>query len=430
MKIIALQAENIKRLVAVEIRPDGALVQITGRNGAGKSSVLDAIWWALAGASNIQAVPIRKGAEQGKIRLDLGEMVVTRTFKRREDETYTTGITVETETGARFPSPQKVLDALLGSLSFDPLGFTRMKPAEQAAELRKFVPDFDFADADARNRADFAARTDINRDAKAARSRALGIVLPADVQAEPVGEGAIVDQIGEAGEHNAEIERRRERREAVAREADRHEDDAHSNRLEAADLRKRAEALDDLARKTDEAAKAKRKQLADADPLPEPVDVADLRQQLADAQATNALVAQRKARDAHTAEAEALEARSAALTKAMADREAQKRAAIAKADLPVLGLGFGEDAITIDGLPFDQASDAQQLRTSVAIAMASNPKLRVIRVRDGSLLDEDGMKILAEMAEAADYQVWIERVDSSGVVGFALEDGQMKGAGE
>lgn len=48
MKIIALQAENVKRLVAIEIRPDGNLVQITGKNGAGKTSVLDCIWWALA----------------------------------------------------------------------------------------------------------------------------------------------------------------------------------------------------------------------------------------------------------------------------------------------------------------------------------------------------------------------------------------------
>ena len=57
MKIIALQAENLKRLVAVDIRPDGNLVQITGKNGAGKTSVLDAIWWCLAGTSHIQAAP-------------------------------------------------------------------------------------------------------------------------------------------------------------------------------------------------------------------------------------------------------------------------------------------------------------------------------------------------------------------------------------
>lgn len=84
MKIISLQAENVKRLTAVTITPDGNLVQITGKNGQGKTSVLDAIWWALEGAANIQAEPIRKGAEEARIRLDLGEYVVTRTFTRKD----------------------------------------------------------------------------------------------------------------------------------------------------------------------------------------------------------------------------------------------------------------------------------------------------------------------------------------------------------
>lgn len=79
-------------------------------------------------------------------------------------------------------------------------------------------------------------------------------------------------------------------------------------------------------------------------------------------------------------------------------------------------------------MPFDQASSAEQLRTSVAIAMAANPKLRVIRVQDGSLLDEEAMRILAEMAQAADYQVWIERVGVSGGVAIVIEDGTVKGA--
>ena len=42
MKIIELQAENVKRLKAVDITPDGTLQVIGGRNAQGKSSVLDA----------------------------------------------------------------------------------------------------------------------------------------------------------------------------------------------------------------------------------------------------------------------------------------------------------------------------------------------------------------------------------------------------
>jgi len=58
--------------------------------------------------------------------------------------------------------------------------------------------------------------------------------------------------------------------------------------------------------------------------------------------------------------------------------------------------------------------------------MAASPTLRLIRIRDGSLLDDDAMKLLSKMAEKDGYQIWIERVDTSGKVGFIIEDGSVK----
>jgi hypothetical protein len=49
----------------------------------------------------------------------------------------------------------------------------------------------------------------------------------------------------------------------------------------------------------------------------------------------------------------------------------------------------------------------------------------VIRIKDGSLLDEDGIRMIAEMANDRDYQVWIERVDSTGKIGVVMEDGEV-----
>ena len=125
MKIVALQAENIKKLIAIEIRPDGNLVQITGKNGHGKTSVLDSIWWALAGAKHIQSVPIREGEDKARIMLDLGEIIVTRTFKTSKKGEVPSAISVENAEGAKFGTPQTMLDNLLGQLSFDPLAFSR-----------------------------------------------------------------------------------------------------------------------------------------------------------------------------------------------------------------------------------------------------------------------------------------------------------------
>lgn len=55
--------------------------------------------------------------------------------------------------------------------------------------------------------------------------------------------------------------------------------------------------------------------------------------------------------------------------------------------------------------------------------MAANPKLRVLRIRDGSLLDKKSLGLIAAMADDQDFQVWIEAVDTTGKVGIFMEDG-------
>lgn len=434
MKIISLQAENVKRLTAVNIAPDGNLVQITGRNGQGKTSVLDAIWWALEGAANIQAEPIRNGADEARIRLDLGEYVVTRTFTRKDGGGFTTGISVESADGARFPSPQKMLDKLLGSLSFDPLAFARAKPKEQFEQLRQFVPGVDFEAIDNANRGDFQKRTDINRRAKEERTLGEKIEVPEAADARPVDTSALLDQLRAGNEINLGIERTRSaRRAAVDKIADRVRS-AEALKKRAEELRREAEALEASAAQETREAESLTATLNSTPPVPEPVDVDAISGQVKAAQDTNAkIVAARGVRDQkakHLEAATALEAESDALTAAMEKRTAEKDAAIAAAKMPVPGIGFGDGFVTLNGVPFEQGSDAEQLRASVAIAMAANPKLRVIRVRDGSLLDVEGMKLLAQMADEHDCQVWVESVDSSGAIGFVIEDGHLKAQAE
>ena len=84
MKIIKLTASNVKRLRAVEITPDGTLQVVTGRNGQGKTSVLDAIWLALGGGSAARETvrPVRDGEDRASVTLDLGDLVVTRTWAK------------------------------------------------------------------------------------------------------------------------------------------------------------------------------------------------------------------------------------------------------------------------------------------------------------------------------------------------------------
>lgn len=421
LRLVALQAENFKRLVAVNIRPDGSVIQITGKNGAGKSSCLDAIWAALAGKSAIQKMPIRKGAKEAVINLDLGHLKVRRTFKADDEGGYTTGITVESIENGKFKSPQAVLDGLLGDISFDPLLFVRKPAKEQFDMLRGFVPDVDFVKIEGLNRKDYDDRREKNAQARQLRAQADAIAIPEVVPSEAIDVDALVKELAAASEHNTAIAQQAMNRQAVEADIASGERAAAKYREEAAQLIARAEQIEkDVA--------ATKERLASQPPLPEPIDVADLQKRIQAAKATNEAKAAFDRKADLIADAEIAEAAAAELTKRIEDRNTAKMAAIAKAKMPVAGLGFGDEVVLLNGVPFDQASAAEQLRAATAIAMRMNPKLRIILIKDGSLLDSDSMKVLADLAEENDFQVFVERVDTSGKVGFVIEDGRVVSA--
>src|SRR5450759_2931486 len=159
LKIIRLTAENTKRLKAVDITPAVHVQIIGGRNAAGKSSVLDAIWLALGGGAAARETtrPIRDGEDHASVRLDLGDLVVTRTWTGDK-----TALTVASQDGAKYSSPQGVLDALVGRLSFDPLEFTKLGGREQVAALLDLVNlDVDLDQLAGDRKAAYETRTEI-----------------------------------------------------------------------------------------------------------------------------------------------------------------------------------------------------------------------------------------------------------------------------
>ncbi|MGH8220328.1 MAG: AAA family ATPase [Steroidobacteraceae bacterium] len=464
-KIVELRVEGFKRLMAVTIRPDGNLIQITGKNGHGKSSTLDAIWAAVGGKDACPSMPIRHGQQRARVRLDLGELIVTRTFALAADGDYTTSVAVESPEGARFPSAQRMLDSLLGELTFDPLEFARKKPREQFETLRRFVPDVDFDEIERKNRGDFDRRTEVNRLAKQERGAELSILVTVDTPEEPIDEAALVAQLAKASDTNADIATRRANRERTHAEIERlnavvasqeeraqeqvnqlierlsrkvAEYEAEIERIRAKITTAREQCkmeIEGVCMKTagealDASNEAKDLQgrLDAAGALPEPVDVAALSQRIETARKANASVRLLQERKKHEQLAEHLEGESERLTAAIEARNADKAAKIAAAAMPVPGVGFGDGIVTLRSVPFSQASSAEQLRASVAIAMALNPRLKVVLIRDGSLLDEDSLELIAKMADESGCQVWCERVDSSGRIGFVIEDGQVKAA--
>ncbi|MBU0691517.1 AAA family ATPase [bacterium] len=417
MRIIRLTAENFKRLRAVEITPDNNVVVVRGKNAQGKSSVLDAIWAALGGKRAVPVKPIREGEERSEITLDLGDYIVTRIFTERDSY-----LTVKNADGAQLRNPQALLDGLIGAISFDPLEFARMKPIEQAKQLAE-ITGVDFADLNQRKQELFAQRTEVNRRVKQLQ----GIVAeleeqhPRIAKAKPVEPGAINDLLAEYDRvKNEHTERNRDLERLNARELDLRAVEDERERLlkRIAEIdEKLAQGWKALAVDTD-ALQERMKQLPD---LPE------LQQRVQEAVKANTLNETISNYRKTNTELESEQARSTSLTKQIETLDKEKAELLSKADLPVNELAFDESGVFYHGVPFEQCSSSEQLKVSTALAISFNPKLRVIRITDGSLLDEDSLEILRTIADSEDFQIWLERVDdSAGAVGVLIEDGEIK----
>ena len=156
-------------------------------------------------------------------------------------------------------------------------------------------------------------------------------------------------------------------------------------------------------------------------------DTADMRRRLEAAEETNQRVRANRQQAEQVALLEEARGRSEALSARILGVDTEHAARLAAAKFPVPGLGLADGVVTLDGLPFDQASTSARLRVSVAIGLAMNPTLRILLVRDGSLLGAENLRLLAEMAQAADAQVWLEYLtESPDEVQVFIEDGMVR----
>lgn len=468
-RLTRLEVSNFKGIVAVDI-PISGVTEISGRNGAGKSSALDSIAVFIDGLVLGKTELIRKGQERATIRGRLGEMHVTRHIEHKKDGGHTTKIIFEPVEGKPFAATQKQLDDLIGEHRLDPLDFLKLDSKQRFTALQAFVPGIDFAKSAQADAGDMLRRKDVNRLAKESRAVASMIVVPDGTPDEPVDERALVDQLAQAGVHNADIETRRGNRVRAAEEVARKRAAAEASLalipealakvqgqndklaaglntriadLEAqlVDLREQLANVATLGTKTAENEEARlRAESAEhtaeadklqgridaAEALPKAVDIADLRAQIDAAKVANAGVARAAERTKHTAIADRYEAEAMELTEAMDARRAAREAAIAAAAMPVKGLEFGDGEILLHGVPFEQASTAQKLKAAFEYCIGCNPVLRLAWLRDASLLDDEMFAEVGRLAVELDCDVLLETVRPIGNNSVVLEAGRVK----
>lgn len=430
MRIIYLEAENVKRLKAVRIKPDKTLVRIEGRNAQGKSSVLDAIAAALGGGKWNPEMPIHRGEKKASVKLDLGSLIV----ERRWTAAGNTFLEVTTPDGVSQKSPQAILDKLVGDLTFDPLDFVRMKPKDQA-EILKRLAGLNFDDLERDRERLYAERTFANRQAKEAEAR-VGTV-PSNVPAKPIDVTELVKQNAAAMMNNADMDQSAGLISGLQSQADgvKRQSDGDCQRLR--DSIKRMEADLDAAKESianiGKDAESKIAAIAKAVAAEQArlagmrhVDVSTFATEIANAETTNRMIRDAEAWKERKADANAKCRAANDLDEKITKLDAEKDRRLTAAKFPLTALSVDANGPTLNGVPFSQASSAEQLRTSVAIGLSGKPQARIMLIRDGSLLDSNGLDEMHKIAEEYDAQVFIERVaEAASPSAVFIEDGEV-----
>ena len=425
-RIVSFSARDVLRLSAVQITPTGNVITLGGKNGAGKSRVLNAIEMALAGKRATPEKPIREGAERASVVLDLGDLIVERVITASSDR-----LVVKSPDGATYPRPQEMLNKLFSSIAFDPLKFATQPAAEQAETLRRLT-GLDLTALDQERAEIYAERTEAGREFRALTARLESMPQHEDAPTEEVSVATLAQELSRREDRVRKGDKLRrvvrDRIDDVRREETKLTETRARLVILEAQLAAHKAYADDHAQQILGLKQAARDAKAEADAFEAP-DPREVRAQLASAEAVNRKVRENAARAALQHQVTGAGGTCDGLTEKIADLDQQKHAALAAVKFPGPGLSLTDDGVTFNGIPFAQSSKAEQLRVSLAVGIAQNPELRVLFVRDGSLLDTDGLRLIGELAAEHDCQVWLEDARTQDPTAVIIEDGHVKQEG-
>lgn len=418
--LIGLHVERLKKIKVVDLSPPAiGPVRIIGPNESGKSSLLDSVAILLKGPTAAGSMPIQHGADDAEIVGDFGA------FRVRRKLTQKGAYLQVTRNDTKVARPQDFLDSLIGQgIAFDPFAFARYKPAQQVDLLLKAVKlQQDPREIDRDRKSLYDERTEVNRRAKALEARIDSIHVPQDVPDAEVPVATLIEEREELAKENAD-------RQVLIERLAGQRDQIQYTRERIAKLESELRATKENCEAFVSAADLMERLLVDR-PVREFTEI-DAKINALDE--TNRQVRQKQERDRLVHDLGALLQQADDKTAVIEMYDAMKRGLLEGIQLPVEGLSVeevgGEYQVAVNGIPLTECSASQRLKVGMHIALALNPTVRVVLIREGSLLDAESMSIVSGMAMSHHAQAWIEVVsddgDPSDDRSFVLEEGELR----
>lgn len=409
MKINTLELENVKRIKAVKLEPAAnGLTIIGGDNNQGKTSVLDAIAWALGGNKYKPSMPTREGAlvpPYIHIELDNG-IVVERAGKN-------SALKVTDTKGNK--AGQTLLNEFVSQLALDLPAFLRANDKEKADTLLQIVGVKDqLTELENEEKRLYFQRTEIGRIRDTKRKAVQNMEEYPGAPKEPISALDLIQEQQNILAKNGENQRLRMQVSQMESEQSALAGQISMLQHRLSDLLERKAMLD----KDIEVGRKSVEQLHDE-------STAEIEASLANIEAINTQIRKNREKAKAVDEANAYTVQYDQLTDQIETVRKQKKDLLHGAQLPLPELSVEDGKLTYKGVPWDGMSGSDQLKVATAIVRKLNPKCDFVLMDKLEQMDLTTLREFGTWLEQEGLQVIATRVAKGNECSVIIEDGMV-----
>ena len=419
VKITALEAENVKRIKAVALTPSPTgLTLVGGNNNQGKTSVLDALAWALGGERFRPTAAQRDGAvAPAHLKVTLSNGVVV------ERKGKNASLTVTDPTGRR--SGQQLLNAFVEPLALDLPRFMEASDKEKADILLRIIGiGAELHTRDLEIKGLYDKRTFTGQLAAQKKHFAEEMISYPEAPDEPVSASELIRQQQDILARNGENQRLRAQYAELEQQVQQCVDELKRTRERIATLQQLADELDAKHTKLFNQRETARKTVSQL----QDESTAELEASIRDIEETNRKVRANLEKSRAEDEAAQYASEYDRLTESIQQKRAERMALLNGADLPLPGLSVEDGVLTYNGKRWRDMSGSDQLRVATAIVRRLNPDCGFVLLDKLEQMDMTTLTEFGRWLEAEHLQAIATRVSTGSECQIIIEDGMVKDA--
>lgn len=419
VKITNLEIENVKRVKAVAIEPSAkGLTIVGGRNGQGKTSVLDAIAWALGGDKRKPSEAQRKDSTiPPRIHLELSNGLIV------ERKGKSSALHVIDPSGQK--AGQRLLDSFIEKLALDLPKFMQSSDKEKAETLLQIIGVGDeLAKLDRQEQSLYNQRLEIGRIADRKKKHAEELTWYPDAPDEPVSASELIKQQQEILARNGDNQRKRDQLDTMLQQKADGVLRIKALQGQIASLKVQLDQYQAQDTQLHTDILSAQKTVLEL----EDESMVELEQSIANIDTINVKVRANADKTRAQAEAEELGGQYNDLSTQIQDVKRARMDLLQQANMPLPGLSVQDGELIYSGQKWDCMSGAEQLQVATAIVRCLNPECGFVLMDKLEQMDTETLAAFGNWLESEGLQVIATRVATDDSCSIIIEDGYVQGA--